>query len=200
MQRIAIFGGSFNPVHNAHIELAEQFIKSENLDKVILVPTGITPLKDNKDIIDTRHRMNMCRLAIKHHEKIELSDIETSRHGISYTSDTISLLKKQFDNDTDFYLIVGADMFSTLTKWHDFKYIFTSATILVAPRNDIDYISLSAIYQSYKKYNCKAVISCDYIGDLSSTMIRDMIKNGSDLSNYLNKDVIDYINDNNLYR
>ena len=133
--RRAIYGGSFNPIHNDHIKLALQFAEQFELDKVTLIPTHYTPLKDNSHIADGKHRYQMCLLATEDEPLLEVSDIELRREGPSYTSDTIA----QLMNDEDsLYLIVGADMYMTLDKWHDFNYIFDNVTILAAPRDELD--------------------------------------------------------------
>ncbi len=196
--RRAIYGGSFNPIHNDHIRLALTFIEQFELDRVTLIPTNITPLRDNSHIADGIHRYNMCVLAAQDYPQIEVSDIEIRRKGESYTSDTIAQLKN--DEDT-LFLIVGADMYVTLDKWHDFRYIFDNATILAAPRDELDYISLEEKYREYKeKYACRTIIASRGIGELSSTMIREGIAAGADVSRMIDSRVLDYIQKHDLYR
>lgn len=197
--RIAIFGGSFNPIHNAHIKLALRFLDENNLDIVYFVPTYTTPLKDNTDVISAVHRFNMCEIALSRYDNLFVSDVEIKREGMSYSSDTIAYFKDQF-KDAELFFIMGADMFMTLTKWHNFEYIFENVTILTAPRDNVSYSVLSSKLNEYSRYLCKACISSEYIEDLSSTMLRDMLKNNLDVSAYLNKEVIEYIAQNNLYR
>lgn len=197
--KIAIFGGSFNPIHNAHIKLAKRFVDEISLDKVIFVPTHTTPLKDNSVVIDSQHRLRMCKLALISYKNFEVSDVELKREGISYSSDTIAYYKELYPNDK-LYFILGADMFLALEKWHEYEYIFKNVTLLTAPRDDCDFSQLCDKFMEYEKYNCKAYISRDYIEDLSSTFLRDMIKENNDVSAYLNKDVIEYIKEYHLYR
>lgn len=199
MKKIAMFGGSFNPIHKAHINLCEIFIEKENLTEVILVPTNITPLKNNSEIISPVHRLNMCTLATKDHLKIKVSDIEIKRKGKSFTSDTIKELKKMYDDDTEFFLIVGADMFLTLDKWHDFEYIMKNAVILASLRDDVSAEDMRKAYETYKKYGCKARFYDKIIEDISSTKVRQMIKNGENTEDFLDRQVIKYIEDNKLY-
>ena len=197
--KIAIFGGSFNPIHNAHIKLAQRFIDENCLDEVYFVPTYTTPLKDNSAVISAEHRLYMCKLALKGYDKLLVSDVEIKRKGTSYSCDTIAHFKEQFP-DAQLFFIMGADMFMTLESWRNFEYIFDNVTILSAPRDDDDYSDLLNKLCEYKKYSCKAHISKEYIEDLSSTMLRDMIKNNLDVSDYMNNAVIEYITQNNLYR
>lgn len=197
--KIAIFGGSFNPVHNAHIKLAERFVSEVGLQKVIFVPTNKTPLKDNRAIVSPEHRFNMCTLAVEDIDCFEVSDVEIIRDGLSYTSETIAYFKDTYPDD-DLYLILGADMFCTLEKWHDFKYIFKNVTLLTAPRDDVTYDELCNKLETYSEYNCKAIISEQYIQDLSSTVIRDKLASGQDVTKLINDKVFDYINKHSLYR
>lgn len=197
--KIAIFGGSFNPIHNAHIKLAQRFVDEVVLDEVFFVPTNITPLKDNCDVVSSKHRKNMCELALRGFDRFTVSDVEINRQGMSYTSDTITYFKSVYPDD-ELYLIMGADMFLTLEQWHNFRYIMDNVTILTAPRNKCDFEQLNTKLDCYSKYFCKAYITKEFIEDLSSTKIRDMINNNLDVSAYLNADVITYISQYDLYR
>lgn len=200
MSRIAIYGGSFNPIHVAHIELVKRFICEAELDFVYLIPTNITPLKDNSSVVKASHRLNMCRIAAFNCENILVSDIEIQRKGMSYTSDTIAYFKQENPTD-DLYLIMGADMFLTLDMWHNAEYIFKNATILTVPRDDVTYEMLYDRYCTYiDKYSCRAIISKTPIMDISSTGIREKIKSGADVADCLDSGVLSYIIENNLYR
>ena len=194
--RRAIFGGSFNPIHNDHIRLALDFIEEFSLDGVTLIPTYQTPLKDNSEIADGVHRLNMCRLAAEADPRLSVSDIELRRGGLSYTSDTIA----QLMNGDELFLIVGADMYVTLDRWHDFRFIFENATILVAPRNEFDYISLTEKYEKYKAYGCRTLISRSPIGPLSSTAVREAVREGRSLEGMVDDKVAEYIQKEGLYR
>ena len=196
--RRAIYGGSFNPIHNDHIRLALCFAEQFELDKVTLIPTYSTPLKDNSHIISGDHRYQMCMLAAQDYPQLEVSDLELRRKGESYTSDTI---KELMNDDDSLYLIVGADMYVTLDRWHEFRFIFDHATILVAPRDELDYDFLEEKYLEYReKYNCRTLIAHQGIGELSSTMIREGISSGADVSAMLDPRVLDYIQKHDLYR
>ena len=195
--RHAIFGGSFNPIHNDHIRLALRFSEEFSLDRVTLNPTNITPLKDNSAIADGADRLNMSRLATESYPQLEVSEIELRRRGLSYTSDTVAQLKT---NDDELFLIVGADMYVTLDKWHDFRYIFENATILVAPRSELDYTSLKEKYEEFKPYGCRTLISRYPVGELSSTAVRAAVKAGESLGDMVDPRVEEYIKNKELYR
>ncbi|MBQ3264996.1 MAG: nicotinate (nicotinamide) nucleotide adenylyltransferase [Ruminococcus sp.] len=196
--RRAIYGGSFNPIHNDHIKLALQFAQQFELDRVTLIPTNITPLKDNSRIAAGKHRYQMCLLAAQDHPELEVSDIELRRKGESYTSDTI---KELWNDDDRLFLIVGADMYMTLDRWHEAQYIFDHVTVLVAPRGEYDYDSLEEKYLFYREqYGCRTLIAHQAIGELSSTMIREGIASGADVSHMIDPRVLDYIQKHDLYR
>ena len=193
----AIFGGSFNPIHNDHIRLALTFAEEFALDRVTLIPTYATPLKDNTEIVDGRHRLKMCRLAVKDHPQLEVSDVELRRKGMSYTSDTLAHFAGRGE---ELYLIVGADMYVTLDRWHEFRSIFETATILVAPRNELDYHSLSEKYEAYKAYNCRTLFLHHPIGSLSSTAVRAAVRASESLDGMVDGRVAQYIEKHGLYR
>lgn len=195
--RRAIFGGSFNPIHNDHVKLALQFAEEFSLDRVTLIPTYTTPLKDNSAIADGGDRLMMCRLATGDHPELEVSDIELRRGGLSYTSDTVAAMKSDED---ELFMIVGADMYVTLERWHDFRYIFENATILVAPRNELDFNSLKEQYEAYKPYGCRTLISENYVGPLSSTAVRAAVKAGESIGEMVDPRVEEYIRTHELYR
>lgn len=192
-----MFGGSFNPIHNDHVKLALQFAEEFALDKVTLIPTYTTPLKDNSAIADGDDRLMMCRLSTEDHPQLEVSDIELHRGGLSYTSDTIAALKQEGE---EFFLIVGADMYVTLDRWHEFRYIFENATILVAPRDELDFNSLKEQYEAYKPFGCRTLISENFVGPLSSTAVRAAVKAGESISDMVDPRVEAYIRTHNLYR
>ena len=197
--KVAIFGGSFNPIHNAHINLAKRFVNEASLDRVYFVPTFVTPLKDNSSVIPAYHRFRMCELATASYDNFCVSDFEMKKEGVSYSSDTIAYFKKQFPN-SEIFFIMGADMFMTLESWHEFQYIFDNVTILTAPRNESDFEDLVKQYEYYQKYSCKAQITQEYIQDLSSTKVRDLIKNSEEVSKFIDNRVLEYIELNGLYR
>ena len=193
----AIFGGSFNPIHNDHIRLALTLAGEFALDRVTLIPTYSTPLKDNSAIVDGKHRLMMCSLAVMDYPQLEVSGVELRRGGVSYTSDTLRYFAGRGD---ELFLIVGADMYVTLERWHEFRSIFETATILVAPRNELDYHSLSEKYEEYKAYGCRTLFLSRPVGTLSSTAVRAAVAAGESLDGMVDGRVAAYIKKHGLYR
>lgn len=199
MKKIAMFGGSFNPVHLGHTGLVDRMLSMFELDKVYVIPTFSTPLKDNTPMLPPLHRLNMCRLAFEDMANVDVSDIEILREGKSYTSDTLQCLSKLHPH-SELYLIIGADSFMQLPLWHEADRIFETATILTVTRDEIDATELNFAKSEYeKKYNGKIFIVNDPIAPVSSTIIRNAIKNKTEYKHLLPQKVSDYIEANGLY-
>ena len=195
MKKIGILGGSFNPIHNAHVKLAKAAFDQVKLDEMLIIPTYITNLKDNSFMVSADQRLKMCKLAVMDIDNFYVSDIDIRRKKITYTCDTINELKTE--RDADYYLILGADAYLNLYKWMNYRYILDNAYMIVAPR---DGIKSSTLIEKSKEYNgLGSVIMENEIEKLSSTLIRDMIKNGEDAKDYLSPKVYRYIKENGLY-
>lgn len=195
--RIALYGGSFNPVHLGHKKLARLVIDEFSLDKLIVMPTYSTPLKDNSDFADSMHRLNMCRIAFSDINEVEVSDMEIQRKGNSYTYLTLCSLKEIYLND-DLFLVVGADMFMTLHEWKNPKEIFSLSKVIVINRNS-ENINLESQKKKLSEMGCQAIIYDNTVYDVSSTEIRKKLRHGKDVSFLLDSQVYEYIKNNNLY-
>ena len=199
MSRVAIFGGTFNPIHNGHMLCARECLKQIGCDKIIFVPSNIPPhktIKTNK--VTTLDRFEMCKLAIRENDKIELSDFELKNDCVSYTVNTLKYFSQKISN-VQLYLIVGQDMFDSLMEWKEPESIFKMADVCVAQRyngnsaKDLNYIKKLEHVGARIKF-------LDLIPfEVSSTFIREQIKSGKEVSQYLPQGVEDYIIKNNLY-
>ncbi|MCX7794113.1 MAG: nicotinate-nucleotide adenylyltransferase [Thermodesulfovibrionales bacterium] len=133
---IGILGGTFNPIHYGHLRIAEEVRERFNLSKVIFVPAGIPPFKiKESELIESHHRAEMVRLAIKSNPFFEFSDVELKREGPSYTVDTLEIFKKEHP-DRNIYFIAGADAIADLPKWRKPERILELAEIIVVTRPD----------------------------------------------------------------
>ena len=198
MNRSGILGGTFDPIHNAHIELAEYAFNELDLQKVIFIPAYIPPHKRNKKIADEHHRLNMTKLAVSVHPYFEVSDIELRMSGASYTSRTLTEL---YDESSRLIFIVGADSFMSLDTWNRPDVIFEKADIACACRDGVSRDTLIEKAEEYtRKYNGKSYILDMPDTDISSTDIREIIRTGGDPSEYVSPDVWNYIKENGLYR
>lgn len=195
--KLAMFGGSFDPVHNDHIALCKAMINSFNLDKVVVFPASCSPFKQGTQTEDY-HRLNMCRLAFENINRVEVSDFEINKGGKSYTVDTLTFLKEKY-NDCELFLITGADAFLTLSSWYKSEDIFRLAHILAMVRGDDDINVLKSKAQEYKAFNARCTLVSSPVGSASSTTVRNAIKHNEDVSSYLPPEVLGYIKENGLY-
>lgn len=197
-KNIAIYGGSFNPVHIAHTKFSEIVMHEYNIDKLFIVPTFYSPHKSNSEMVSPYDRFNMCKLAFKNVDKAFVSDIEISRQGKSYTVDTLRYFNSKYPNDK-LYLIVGADMYVTLLDWKLPEEIFKIAEIITVPRDNDNYDSLLRYSKRITMYGAISHILSQPIMQLSSSNVRIKLNRHEDVSNLLNINVYEYIKTNNLY-
>ena len=187
-KQIGILGGNFNPVHNAHLLVADQVRQQLGLDEVLLMPGYKPPHVDKKETIDEKHRLNMLELAIKGIEGLAVETIELKRKGVSYTYDTMKDLIEQ-NPDVDYYFIIGADMVDYLPKWHKIDELIQMVQFVGVQR------------PKYKAGTSYPVIWVDVpLMDISSSMIRDFIRKNRKPNFLLPKLVLDYIEKEGLYQ
>lgn len=187
-KQVGILGGNFNPVHNAHLVVADQVRQQLGLDQVLLMPEFKPPHVDHKETIDEKHRLRMLELAIQETEGLAIEEIELTRQGISYTYDTMKLLIEK-NPDVEYYFIIGADMVDYLPKWHRIDELIHMVQFVGVQR------------PKYKAGTSYPVIWVDVpLLDISSSMIRDFIQNDRQPNHLLPKAVLDYINKEGLYQ
>ncbi len=197
MQKIAVFGGTFNPIHNGHMHLAKRFAKMIGAQRVLLIPTYQPPHKHAPNLAPGRDRLAMCRLACEGNI-FEVSDIELKRRGRSYTADTLRELKKR-NPDSELYLITGEDMFLTLKQWYEAETIFRLAVLCAAPRSGDGLRSLLDYAEILEREGAKTFIrNIEYL-PISSTMVRNAVRDGKSISELVPPKVADYIAENKLY-
>lgn len=187
--KIGILGGTFDPVHNGHIYLAEKVSTILSLSKVIFVPAYIPPHKTSKNITPSRHRYNMLKLAVKNNRKFSVSDIELKRKGKSYSIETIKAFRKKYGPKAELVFIAGSDLISELDKWKDLDEVFKACrfTVIERPGFKINKV-LKGIFPL--KINAK---------DIQSSVIRDGIRNNRPLKGVMPGKVVEYIKKHGLY-
>lgn len=200
MSRIGVFGGTFNPIHNGHIQMIEACRNFAGLDKVIVIPSYTPPHKQCDMLADENQRLEMCKIACRNLEFAEISDIEIKRGGTSYTFETLQSLKQIYPDD-ELCFIMGADMFLSLENWKNPERIFELATIIAVPRNSDDKYDLLKHYTDVlKKMGANAEILNDSVLTVSSTFIRDNILHIERIKDLIDDKVYEYIINNKLYR
>ena len=192
--KIGIFGGSFNPPHNMHTDIANYMINRHYVDKVVFVPTGSKYTYKN-NLIEEEHRYNMLEILSNKNDNIMVSDYELKSE-VVYTIDTLKHFKEEYPND-EICFICGLDNFSYIDKWKNGEEILTNYKIVVINRDGND---LDELLVKYDKYKDNIIISNMEMKDISSTYIRDNIKEIDKVKEYIDEDVLRYIQENNLYR
>ena len=198
MQRIALFGGTFDPIHNGHVQMALEFAKRLCLDKVLLMPTFVPPHKLKSDMAPPEDRLEMCRLAAEQFSALDCSDLEIQRGGASFTADTLASLQRQYP-DAEWFLIVGADMFVTLATWYRFEDIAASATLCAAPREPITIEEMKEYAVRLEQLGARCFVEPMQIQTVSSTQIRKYLRQGKSIAELVPKAVMKYISRQGLY-
>ena len=198
MKRIAVFGGTFNPVHVEHEKMVDFILKELNLDKIIVVPTNIPPHKKT-ELAKNEDRLSMLKLCFKDNEKVEVSDFELNNGGTSYSYITVEHFASVYPN-AELFFLVGGDMLKDFKTWKNPERILNSATLVAIGREDykVDYLKEE---EYFKKTFNKSFIRLTYDGkDVSSTRIRIYSALGLDVKNMVNKEVNEYIRENKLFQ
>ncbi len=192
--KIGIFGGSFNPPHKMHIDIALNLINKKYVDKVIYVPTG-NQYKYKNNLVQDKYRYEMLKIIANKHSNIDVSDYELKKH-VVYTWETLDYFKKKYPNDK-IYFICGTDNLSYIDKWKNGLDILKNNKIIVIKRNTDN---IDKILIKYNKFKDNIIVSDIEEKDISSTQIRKCLKEKNrEFLNLIDKDVLDYINKNNLY-
>ncbi len=197
--RIGIFGGTFSPVHNGHISAAKSFMEQMWLDMLFVIPTGNTPHKEMSEGATSYDRLRMCEAAFAGIDGVIVSDMEMRREGKSYTVDT---LRQLYDPENRLFLLCGTDMMLTLDKWREADEIF-KLCYPVYMRRENDEIITNLIIKKNAEYKEKyGRIATRITGDavvVSSSEVREKIKNGEDISGLVPEAVEKYIKEKGLY-
>lgn len=196
--RIAMLGGTFDPIHKGHLELARAFARRLDLDRVVLMPTAVPPHKLKSHMAPAEDRLHMCRLATAADPLFEVSELEITRGGASFTVDTLETLTAQRP-DAEWFLITGADMFLTLGTWKRFPDIARMVTLCTAPRDDGSVAKLQAYAAELEGQGARCVIADIPLMLVSSTDLRQAIAAGDDTHDWLPCEVADYIAREGLY-
>lgn len=198
MEKIGVIGGTFNPIHLAHLYIAYEAKNQLNLDKIIFMPVGSPPHKRNSNVLGASLRYNMVKEAIQGYEGFTISDYEIRKQGYSYTFETLEYLK---NDDNKLYFITGADCLLDIEKWKSPERIFEVSDLVVFSRGG--YKKEELLIQKdkiNKKYNTN-VNFLDIIDlEISSSIIRERIKTGKRVDFFLPESVLNFIIDNNLYK
>ena len=194
--RYCVFSGTFNPVHNGHLGMAQKVIEEFKFDEILFIPAYIQPHKNLAYCKRSApHRLEMLKLALEKYPQFKLNTIEYERRGLSYTYITIlELYKKLPDIEGKINFVIGTDAFLNIYKWQDGQNLVKLLDFIVLIRDEKELELCSEL--KGVKYR---VLQSDKI-NISSTMVREMVKLKQDISDLVPEEVKNYIEENHLYR
>ncbi len=195
--KIGMYGGSFNPPHNGHLHLAEKVGRLVGLDKIIIIPSNISPQKSNNGNIDPMHRIYMCK-EVFDSPLFEVSDCEIARGGKSFTVDTLTYLKELYPDD-ELYLFMGSDMLLSFHSWYRYKDILSMCTLCAISRDDEDGAQTLKTYADTVLSDGNVLVFDIEPIEVSSSQIRENIRNGKSCKGLISEKTEKYIKENNLY-
>ena len=191
-----IFGGTFNPVHNAHIDMAEAVLKEPSVGNVIIMPAKIPPHKDLSPVTASAvDRFNMCKLAFEGWADVSVSDYEINKNGKNYTYDTVN----DFLSCGKLGLLIGGDMLVSFNQWYKYKEIIKNVKLFVVMRKGINTEKFFAAKENLEKEGAVISVVDIQTPDISSTEVRRILDK-SDKCNLVPKKVLNYITEHNLYK
>lgn len=188
MSKVGIFGGTFDPIHVGHLIASLSILEKRNLDKIIFIPCFISPHKINFQSSSAIHRLNLVKLSINCFPKFDYSDIEIIKKEISYTINTLIELKKKYDA---LELIIGYDNLIEFENWHKPDEILKLTELIVLNRK--------AKVEKENRFFKNAVFIETPVIEISSTEIRERVKNNLPIDFFVTEKAKEYIYQNNLY-
>lgn len=194
-----MFGGSFDPVHNGHVQLVQAFVRELSLDSALIVPAFVSPFKLDRVPALPEQRMEMCRLAFGNIPCAVVCDTEIKREGASYTYETLLELTEKYKTKK-LFLITGADSFMTIDRWKNPDIIFEHAVVCAVPREGDDMDALKKQAERLHTLNAETRLLDASVMTVSSTEIRRRVSSGESISGLVPPQVENYIIENALYR
>lgn len=192
-KKTALYFGTFNPIHIGHLAIANYLVENSDLDELWMVVTPHNPHKKKQTLLDDYQRLHMVHLATDDYDKIKASNIEFGLPQPNYTVNTLAHLSEKYP-DREFFLIMGEDNLKTLHKWKNFEVLLDNYGIIVYPR-----VSAGSIPEQFKDHPSIMRIDAP-IMEISSTMIRNGIKEGKDLRYFMHHDVQQYVEEMHFYK
>ncbi|HOS69755.1 MAG TPA: nicotinate-nucleotide adenylyltransferase [Bacillota bacterium] len=201
LSRIGIMGGTFDPIHYGHLAAAEAARVEFGLSKVIFIPAGSPPHKQSQKISDAEHRYSMTALATSSNSGFEVSRLEVDKAGITYTFNTMKELRSIYGEAPAIYFITGADAVLELLTWYKIGELLTLCKFIAVTRPGFDIRKLEQkIAEITSKYDGEIICLEVPLLEISSTDIRERIRNGKPVKYLLPEEVEAYIHRNGLYK
>ena len=189
--KIGLFFGSFNPIHTGHLIIANYFAENTDIDKVWFVVSPQNPFKQKSTLLDEKHRLYMVNLAVEDNYKLEASSIEFKLPQPSYTINTLTYLKEKHPEHT-FVLLMGSDNLPGLSKWKNIELILSDHPVYIYTRRDPE-SHTAPIKRNFSFFKVPLI-------DISSTFIRESLKNGVSIRYLVPEKVWEYLSEMGFYR
>lgn len=198
--KLGVIGGTFDPVHNGHLIIAQEAGWQLGLERVLFVPTGDPPHKQAQVITPARHRLAMVRLATEDNPLFEVSPIEIERAGLSYTADTLAALHAQYGPTTELYFIIGADAAAELLNWYRPEQVLQLARLILAERPGYQ-LPLAKLQAGLPTLNlAERILTLDVpMVEIASHELRGRLAQGAPIRYLLPDKVAHYIKQEQLY-
>jgi nicotinate-nucleotide adenylyltransferase len=198
--KLGVLGGTFDPIHNGHLAVADEVRKRLELDEILFVPAGQPWLKAGKPLTEAEHRMEMVRLAVADRPYYKLSTMEIDREGPSYTVDTMSELKNQRADEDELFFILGWDSLAELPEWREPERIIRLCQLVAVPRPGYPRPDLKVLESSIPGLNERVTVLDKPTVDISASDIRERAAKRLSISGLVPDAVARYIRENGLYR
>ena len=199
MVKIGVLGGTFDPIHNGHIRLAEEAMSRLNLEQVLFIPAGQPRFKVDNDISAAEHRVEMVRLAIAGRPCFKLSIMEVERPGPSYTVDTMTELQAQYGAEVELFFLLGWDTLAQLPQWKEPSRLIKLCRLVAVPRPGYALPDLAVMEGVIPGISRRVIVLDRPEVDISATGLRQRAIRGLSLSHLVPEPVVDYIREHGLY-
>ena len=196
---IGVMGGTFDPIHNGHMAVAEEARVRLALAEVIFIPAGQPWLKAEREVTAAEHRVEMVRLAIAGKPHFSLSSMEIERSGPTYTADTLAELRSRIDSGDGLYFIIGWDDLAQLPRWKSPTKLIKLCFVVAAPRSGCRPPDLTSLETDIPGLSQRVIFMESPELDVSASEIRQKVANGLSVSHLVSESVIRYIRENRLY-
>jgi nicotinate-nucleotide adenylyltransferase len=199
VSRLGVLGGSFDPVHIAHLLMAETVREALSLDLVLFVPAGVQPLKQARPVTPAEHRVKMLELALRGNHHFGISHVDVDREGPSYTVDTLRQLREKWGGALDMWFILGADSLASFPMWRDPQGILSQARLAVVRRPGVS-VDMAALEAQIPALGASVDLIDAPLVEVSATDVRRRVATGQSIRYRVIEAVREYIEAHDLYR
>lgn len=197
--RVGVLGGTFDPIHNGHVKVAEEAGEKLSLARVLFVPAGEPWLKGHRMLTGASHRLQMVKLAVALDKRFEVSTVDLDRAGPSYTEDTLSALQRRLGADAELYFILGADALKEFDKWRNPHRIVAMCHLVALKRPRCPLPDLAGLESAVPGISERTIVLDNQPIDITSSDIRNRVQQGLPIADLVPRAVNDYIAKHSLY-